>query len=357
MPEFMSDVDGSAGDLLRETASRLFRDCCGSPVLRAADGGQWQADAWTTVAEAGLHRAMMPEAAGGYGVAITDALSLVRIAAQHALPLPLAETMMASWLLAKGGLPVPDGPLTVAPVRGAEAITLDRVGQSLHISGDVTRIPWGRDVSAVAVLASCAGETWIALVEPKAWSVTPAANVAHEPRDTLRFAGEVSAAAPVGQTRQDLHALGAAIRAQQLAGGLVRLTEMTTQYAQDRVQFGRPIGKFQAIQQSLATLAGQTAAACAAADLAAEAVGDEIGYLPIAAAKARAGEAASIGAGIAHQVHGAIGFTFEHSLHFITRRLWAWRDEFGNEVAWNRFLGRYMARAGADRLWPEITAA
>ena len=357
MPESMSDVDGSAGDLLRETASRLFRDCCGSPVLRAADSGQWQADAWAAVAEAGLHRAMMPEAAGGYGVAITDAMSLVRIAAQHALPLPLAETMMASWLLAKGGLPVPDGPLTVAPVRGAEAITLDLSGQSIRISGEVTRIPWGRNASAAAVLASCAGETWIALIEPKAWLVTPAANVAHEPRDTLRFVGEVSAAALVGLTWQDLHAFGAAIRAQQLAGGLVRLTEMTTQYAQDRVQFGRPIGKFQAIQQSLATLAGQTAAACAAADLAAEAVGDEIGYLPIAAAKARTGEAASIGAGIAHQVHGAIGFTFEHSLHFITRRLWAWRDEFGNEVAWNRFLGRHIAGAGADRLWPEITAA
>ena len=132
---------------------------------------------------------------------------------------------------------------------------------------------------------------------------------------------------------------------------------MTTQYAQDRVQFGRPIGKFQAVQQNLAVLAGQAAAATAAADLAAEAIGDAIRVLPIAAAKARTGEAAGIGAAIAHQVHGAIGFTFEHSLHFLTRRLWSWRDEFGNEAEWNRLVGRHMAGAGADRLWAEIVAA
>ena len=147
------------------------------------------------------------------------------------------------------------------------------------------------------------------------------------------------------------------MRTQQIAGALTRLTAMTTQYAQDRVQFGRPLGKFQAVQQNLAVLAGQTAAAMAAAGLAAEAVADGVKILPIAAGKARAGEAAGIGAAIAHQIHGAIGFTFEHNLHFLTRRLWSWRDEFGKDSFWNRRLGRHMAQAGADNLWAEITAA
>ncbi len=93
-------------------------------------------------------------------------------------------------------------------------------------------------------------------------------------------------------------------------------------------------------------LAGQAAAAEAAAGMAAEAVDDTIRLLPIAAAKARCGEAAGIGAAIAHQVHGAIGFTHEHSLHFLTKRLWSWRDEFGNEAEWNQFTGRHMAKAG-----------
>jgi alkylation response protein AidB-like acyl-CoA dehydrogenase len=91
--------------------------------------------------------------------------------------------------------------------------------------------------------------------------------------------------------------------------------------------------------------------------MAAEAVDDTISLLPIAAAKARCGEAAGIGAAIAHQVHGAIGFTHEHSLHFLTRRLWSWRDEFGNETEWNQVTGHHMAKAGPNRYWAEITAA
>jgi acyl-CoA dehydrogenase len=197
----------------------------------------------------------------------------------------------------------------------------------------------------------------VALVGRESWSIERGENIAREPRDTVRFDGPALAAGATTMTRAELVAVGAAMRAQQIAGALTRLTEMTTQYAQDRVQFGRPLGKFQAVQQNLAVLAGQTAAAVAAADLAAEAVADATRILPIAAGKARAGEAAGIAAAIAHQVHGAIGFTSEHALHLLTRRLWSWRDEFGKEPKWNMMLGRHMAQAGADALWAEITAA
>src|SRR3546814_1067112 len=61
-------------------------------------------------------------------------------------------------------------------------------------------------------------------------------------------------------------------------------------------------------------------------------------------------------ASIAHQVHGAIGFTYEHALHFATRRLWSWRAEFGAESHWAELLGRAAIRRGADRLWPDLTA-
>jgi acyl-CoA dehydrogenase len=75
----------------------------------------------------------------------------------------------------------------------------------------------------------------------------------------------------------------------------------------------------------------------------------------VAVAKARVGEAAGKGAEIAHQVHGAMGFTREHNLHYCTRRLWSWRDEFGNETLWQARLGREVARQGADALWPMLT--
>jgi acyl-CoA dehydrogenase len=352
----------SVGDMLRDTADRLLQAQCDAATQRAADQGVWPAALWQAVEEAALHRALVPEDAGGFGVSVPDALSLLRVAGAHALPLPLAETMLAGWLLAKAGLAVPDGslpdgPLSVGPVRDGERLTLARTGDAFHISGTLTRIPWARDVAALAVLAQQEGQGWVALVGRSSWSIEPGENVAREPRDTVRFDGPVIAAARTAVTPSTLKALGAALRTQQIAGALTRLTEMTTQYAQERVQFGRPIGKFQAVQQNLAVLAGQAAAAVAGADIAADAFGDDPRILPIAAGKARAGEAAGIAAGIAHQVHGAIGFTFEHSLHFLTRRLWSWRDEFGNDAAWNRLLGRHMAQAGADALWPEITAA
>ncbi len=75
-----------------------------------------------------------------------------------------------------------------------------------------------------------------------------------------------------------------------------------------------------------------------------------------AVAKIRAGEAAGKVSEIAHQVHGAIGFTHEHSLHHLTRRLWSWRDEFGIESDWSVELGRAVAARGPAALWPLLTA-
>jgi acyl-CoA dehydrogenase len=143
-----------------------------------------------------------------------------------------------------------------------------------------------------------------------------------------------------------------------IAGALRAVTAMTTQYAQERKQFGRAIGKFQAIQQNLAVLASQSASASAAADMAAEAVADwGPGLtLAVAAAKVRCGEAAGQAAALAHQIHGAIGFTQEYRLHHYTRRLLAWRNEYGRESEWARLLGSHLIAAGAEGLWPAITA-
>jgi acyl-CoA dehydrogenase len=128
------------------------------------------------------------------------------------------------------------------------------------------------------------------------------------------------------------------------------------------VQFGRPIGRFQAVQQQLALAAAEVAAASAAASAAAR-VATADGMLAastrfaVAAAKARTGEAAGEVARIAHQVHGAIGFTREHDLRLLTTRLWAWRDEDGSEAEWQEWLGGAALEAGADGLWPLITGA
>lgn len=143
---------------------------------------------------------------------------------------------------------------------------------------------------------------------------------------------------------------GALLRSIQMAGALERVRDLTVRYAGEREQFGQRLNRFQAVQQQLAELAGLVALAGAAVE---EAVAEPSGKR-IAVAKVVTGSAAGRGAAIAHQVHGAIGFTHEHMLHRFTTRLWRWRDEYGTEAVWSEGLGDLLARVGGDRVW-EVT--
>jgi acyl-CoA dehydrogenase len=143
----------------------------------------------------------------------------------------------------------------------------------------------------------------------------------------------------------------------QISAALEQVLAWTVQYAGERVQFGRPLGKFQAIQMELAQMAGESTSTAALVDAAVQALdrGEATVVLAAAAAKVRAGEAVERVAKLAHQVHGAIGFTQEHRLHHLTRRCWSWRDEAGNELVWSRALGGGLVAGGGDDLWPALT--
>ena len=351
-------------DQLADSADRLFATHVTPEVLRSASVGRFPQALWDAVVQAGFTAALLPEKAGGFGATAREALRILQISAAHTAPIPLAETMLAGWLLAAAGLAVPDGVLTLAPVRKADRLVLARRGDGWHMSGTAHRVPWARDAAALAVLAAGPDEPMVAVVPAGGLALVPDHNLAAEPRDTVTFDATLanSAVAPAPFGPDMLRAAGAALRTAQIAGALSKALATTIAYVQTRVQFGRPIGKFQAIQHNLAIMAGQSAAAIAAADMAADAlhIGIRTGTLPmlsVAAAKARAGEAASIAAGLAHQSHGAIGFTQEYELHYATSRMWSWRDEFGNEAEWNGLVGRAALQAGADGLWPLLTCA
>jgi acyl-CoA dehydrogenase len=345
-------------DLIREAAERLFEKHCAAQTMRRADGGEFPQALWRALTQAGYASALVPESAGGAGLEMSDALSLLISAGRHAVPAPLAETMLAGWLLSAAGIAQPDGPLAVAPVRESDAVTASRDGAGWRLQGRAGRVPWAARSAAIVVLARCEDRNFVALAAPGDCRITGGANLAGESRDDVDFSGvRCSVAAEASVDAAALRALGAVMRSAQMAGALQSVLDATVQYARERVQFGRPIGRFQAVQQNLAMLAGQTAAAAAAAEAAIEAAARDLDSPAVAAAKIRAGEAAGIGAAIAHQMHGAIGFTQEHRLHYWTRRLWSWRDEFGNEAYWARRLGGAVAAAGADRLWYGITAA
>ncbi len=350
----MSDQRSMLGDVV----TRLFTERVTKEAIEAAEKGTWPKELWEAVEENGLTVPLVPEARGGAGMTWQDAYVIVVAAGRHAVPLPVAETIVASALLASAGLDVPEGPLTIAPTHRDETIRLSRRGTNWKATGTATRVPWGADAGHAVVVADVEGRPAVAVLATSGPKITRDKSLAQEPRDTLVFDdAAVLAAAPADGVPLDaVWRYGAMVRAAQIAGGLEYALAQSTRYATERKQFGRPIGNFQAIQHNLALLAGHTAAAGMAAANAFRAAERGDAAFEIAVAKARAGEAAGLGAGIAHQVHGAIGFTYEHSLHFVTRRLWSWRAEFGAEGYWQAELGRAATREGGNALWPMVTA-
>jgi acyl-CoA dehydrogenase len=306
--------------LLIDTAERMFADRCDKPLLDAAERGEFPEALWSTIRENGFHELAMR----GSGVALGDAFAVVQVAARHAVPLPFVEILLANrWLDSS-----------------------DRFATVGHLDGArIVDAPWARRAELVLGLGAAATDGLVAA--PGGNTAEPGANLAGEPRDAV--------AVPAGARRIDVTepafdylALGRTVA---MAGALQRILALALQYANEREQFGRSISKFQAIQHNLAIVAGEVAAATRAADAAIDALDTDRFALEVAAAKARVGEATGIVAEIAHQVHGAMGYTHEHTLHHFTRRAWAWRDEFGNESWWQQRLGRHLAGIGPEGLW------
>ena len=351
--------------MLLESMTRLFEDKATKQVVDAAEKGTFPADLWQAVSETGVPLAALPESAGGADAEWADLYDVLRVAGRYAAPIPLAETMLAGWIAAAAGLELTDAPMTVGPVRAGDTLTLERDGNGWRLSGRASRLPYACSAGRIVLIADGPdGEMAVALDGPEGAETTEGRNMAGEPRDTLNFAGlrlSADAAAPVrgGTSRAALYRRGALARATMMSGALERAMDLAVNYAQERQQFGRPISKFQAVQQNLAVLAGQTAAAIAAANLGIEALSrndSEAEEFAVAIAKTRVGDAATLAGEIAHQVHGAIGFTQEYALQLATRRLWSWREEFGPDAEWAARLGRLVCNREPEALWPTLTA-
>jgi acyl-CoA dehydrogenase len=315
----------------------------------------FDSDLWRTLEETGLSLLSTPEPTGGGGTA-ADAAAVIVEAGAHAAQVPLVETdLLAGWLAHEAGIEVPDGPLTAA--RAQLDVTPDSAGGAV-INGTAQRVGWGRHAATILLLTSSA----VCAVSPAATSVVPGTNLAGEPRDVIRIRELRVPAGNVGPAKAGIweeFALRAALgRALLITGAARSAIAASASWAITRTQFGKPIGAFQAIQQQLALAAAEVAAAEAATDAAVMRVGTS-GFGPgaalaIAMAKARASQAATAVARCAHQVHGAIGMTYEHDLRTVTMRLWAWRDEDGSESYWNERVGAAILALPDDEVWPAI---
>jgi len=346
-------------NIVAATAARIFADLADPQTINKARDDAWKEKLWQALADAGLTLAWVPEKMGGAGGGLGDGFAIVAAAGRYALPVPLAETLLAGWLLAQAGIESPAGTMTVAPASPSGSLALNSDGT---VSGTVRGIPFAKNAKHIAAFASAGKGTTVALVKTADCRVSPGQNLAGDGSDSVTFERTkpvVSAPAPFGVTAP--MQMGAAVRSLQIAGALETLLAMSVTYANERVAFERKIGKFQAVQQNLARLAGEAAAALAAAGSAADTITHADGFddtvlLEAASAKIRAGEAAAEGSAIAHQVFGAIGFTNEHVLHRFTLRLLAWRDDFGSESQWAATLGGMIAAQGANQFWPMLAA-
>ncbi len=298
-------------------------------------------------------------------VTFAEAMDLVRRSAYHALPVPLPGVILARHIVARARGAVPEVTFGLALVTPGQSVRFARStthgwqkdGDSLYVAG------YGLVTSYLTSGRGDDGIERLAIVDPGSVTCIVDANEAGECR-VLIPTGAVNSSAPqrllwiaeMPGATDHIYAMGALLRAVQMAGAMDRVLEHCLTWVNDRVQFGKPIARFQAVQHLMAELAAETAAASAAADLAVEASAERADRFAIAVAKARTGEAAGRVAAIAHELFGAMGFTREHTLHYVTRRLWAWRNEFGSEAYWQGEIGRQIAVGGGASLWPTLTA-
>ena len=349
--------------MIADSVERLFAEQVTPQVLTRFDAGHPASELWQQVVENGLPGALVAEDAGGSGASWLEASPVLRAIGYWKAPLPLSETMLAALLLSRAGLQVPEGPITLIQIGRLGDLRLSENGQ---LSGRAINVPWAR-TCRWALIASDDGRLALVDLRQAQVSLEAGSNFAGEERDTLQFAGApVQAIGHLQLTdvAEPVWLFGALTRACMLVGALESSLDQAVEYANERAQFGKAIGKFQALQQQLAQMAGAIGAARMATQVAlhsacqalhAEASHNSLAF-DVAVAKVCAGEAATLATSVAHQVHGAIGFTHEHTLHFATRRLWSWRDEFGSDAQWAEVLGQAAIAAGSEGFWAGLTA-
>lgn len=338
-------------EMLAEQVNRLFTDRIERQTWVNAEDGRPATALWTEIEQLGIPLAMCQEQHGGAGLNWTESEPMLRLCGAHAVPLPVGETAIAAWALSCAGLQVPEGPIAVS----TSVYQLD--GQD-RLNGRDLQLSWLPQVNHVVLLAEREGRSYLCLV--------PAGDGEHETVNaldrlpcgqwTLRGARpEQIAIAPPALGTSTFQPQMAVLRSIQMAGALAKVLEFCVEYANTRVQFGKPIGKFQAVAHMIAELASHAAAAQVAGLYAARQIDAGKPVHGAAVAKALVGKSAGRAAAIAHQVFGAIGVTDEHSLHYYTRRLWQWRSDAGSEHYWAEHLGQHILANDSSAMWSMLT--
>jgi alkylation response protein AidB-like acyl-CoA dehydrogenase len=328
----LTDDQAALRDAVRDL---LGRECPPAVVREAWEEGAAAprvAAVWAKLAEMGVIGAAVPEEAGGLGLGACDVVPLLEEAGRVALPLPIVETAFVA------------GPL-LAAAGDTDAVGKLNEGELLvacALDGDAT-VPWAGDAGLILV-----AERPGAPVRRVSGALDPAESIDGARRVgvlTDPHAGEeIGASDEACLAAWQRGALGAAA---QLIGLSRALLAMTVTYAEERRQFGVPIGSFQAVKHQLANaLLGLEFAAPTVLRAAWSLdTGADTADRDVAMAKALASEAAERVAATALQAHGAIAYTTEYDLHLFAMRVWASSRGWG-DAEWQR--ARVAAALGLD---------
>jgi acyl-CoA dehydrogenase len=310
--------------------------------------------------EIGVIALVVPEANGGAGATYADAAVVLPALGSLAASLPIVEAgLLAGWLMTLAGATLPTGVVTAAL---ADDLDLEPIADGWLLSGQVARVPWARHADRVVILTQF-GIGWYALdLGCAGLEIRHGANVAGEPRDSI-FLNRLALSHDQVHRLGEAEALGVGFRRRgafgrslMMAGAMQGVYEQTVRYARERQQFGRALAAMPAVQQMLAQLAAETSAVTVAVEAAALALDrDPSQTWTLDAARIRIDSAVHTVTAIGHQIHGAIGFTREHPLHRLTTRLWAWREEYGNQSAWTDVFGESLCQKDDLTPWQQIT--
>lgn len=325
---------------LRDLADSLFTSIV-TPHLHTPEVAlPFARDSWRALEESGLTLLTTPEAYGGSGAGVTEAAILLEQSGYHAVPAPLAHTdVLGAWLLTTAGKSVPSAPITVVSVDAAS-----------HTTGEMTaeHVPWGAISEYIVVV----GRDFVGLLPSReATEVTPVGDLAGEAHASVRFSlDDLDRNTVPVDLRDELVVRGAWARSSQICGATARAVDLAIEHANTRQQFGRPIVKFQAVQDLITRSVGALTTAKAAASHATQVIaedgfGTERATIATAAAKLQAGRAAVGVSRNVHQVFGALGFTIDHHLRHYTTRSLAWTREFGTPTEWSIRIGRAVSQS------------
>ena len=297
---------------------------------------------WTATEELGLAGVGVDEDRGGSGGTLFDATAVMMAAGRHAVPLPLVETHCSAWMLAAAGLDVPPGPLSLIVGGPSDDLHLDNG----RLVGTAPRVMWARSAAAlVAAVGSPTGAWRVAVVDPTDCRMMHGTDLSGLPCDDVEIAGATVVQDAVLPGGDDPRWRMALLRAAQMAGALESVNRLTQRYCSEREQFGRPIGRFQAVQEHLVLVAEAAELTAMSVWRATLAASERPASFEAAAAKLVANENARTASRAAHQAHGAIGMTREYPLHQFTRRLHAWRHDLGTERQLAASLASAVRRA------------